>query len=104
MTTSSTAPSLPAPRLIAPRLRMPEDAESAMVPPDRQRTLAAAALTAFRAAAGTPRPRPLPGQLRAVAIAAQILEVAPPAPPAAVPATPPDYVPKPHSLRRRRRT
>lgn len=69
-----------------------------------ERALAVAAVTAFRTAAATARPRPRRSQVRATAIAAQILEVAPPgAPVPAVPTAPPDYVPKAHLPRRRRR-
>ena len=69
-----------------------------------RRSLADLAVTAFRTAAGTPRQRPNPHQLRATRIAAQILEVAPPAPRQhSAPAVPPDYVPKAHPIRVRRR-
>ena len=69
----------------------------------RERTLADRAVDAFRAAAGSPRPRPNPHHVRVTQIAAQILEAAAPAARPAVPAAPPDYVPKAHPIRQRRR-
>lgn len=69
-----------------------------------QRTLADRAVDAFRAAAGSPRPRPNPHHVRVTQIAAQILEAAAPPVPDPVPAAPPDYVPKAHQIRQRRRS